>query len=50
MDIIRAHTIGIDNAVATMGTAVTKTQASLIKKMAELLKERSEMDPRLWRG
>ncbi|MEI3529966.1 MAG: DNA primase [Bacilli bacterium] len=34
MDVIRAYTIGVDNVVATMGTAVTKNQASLIKKMA----------------
>lgn len=35
MDVIRAHTIDVKNAVATMGTAVTKEQASLIKKMAK---------------
>ena len=35
MDVIRAHTIGIDNVVATMGTAVTKEQAHLIKKLAK---------------
>lgn len=35
MDVIRAHTIDIQNVVATMGTAVTKKQASLIKKMAK---------------
>lgn len=34
MDVIRAYTIGINNTVATMGTAVTKNQALLIKKMA----------------
>lgn len=34
MDVIRAYTIGITNVVATMGTAVTKYQANLIKKMA----------------
>jgi len=35
MDVIRLHTIGIENVVATMGTAVTKEQISLIKKMAK---------------
>ncbi|MBR3363036.1 MAG: DNA primase [Bacilli bacterium] len=35
MDVIRAHTIGIKNVVATMGTAVTSIQANLIKKMAK---------------
>jgi len=35
MDVIRAHTINIKNVVATMGTAVTKEQALLIKKMAK---------------
>jgi len=35
MDVIRAHTIGIDNVIATMGTAVTKNQAMTIKKMAK---------------
>lgn len=35
MDVIRAHTIGVTNVVATMGTAVTKEQASLIKRMAK---------------
>lgn len=34
MDVIRLSTIGITNVVATMGTAVTKYQASLIKKLA----------------
>ena len=34
MDVIRLSTIGIKNVVATMGTAVTKNQASLIEKMA----------------
>ncbi|MDD3341293.1 MAG: DNA primase [Bacilli bacterium] len=34
MDVIRAYTIGITNVVATMGTAVTKGQAQLLKKMA----------------
>ncbi|MBR3199041.1 MAG: DNA primase [Bacilli bacterium] len=35
MDVIRAHTIDIKNVIATMGTAVTKNQANLIKKMAK---------------
>lgn len=34
MDVIRASSIGILNCVASMGTAVTKNQAELIKKMA----------------
>lgn len=34
MDVIRAYTIGVKNVVAAMGTAVTKNQAMLIKKMA----------------
>lgn len=35
MDVIRAYTIGIHNVVATMGTAVTKVQAGLLKRMAK---------------
>ena len=35
MDVIRAYSIGVKNVVATMGTAVTKEQATLIKKMAK---------------
>ena len=35
MDVIRAYTINITNVVATMGTAVTKSQALIIKKMAK---------------
>ena len=35
MDVIRAYTIGIENVIATMGTAVTKKQALLIKRMAK---------------
>ena len=35
MDVIRAHSVGIKNCVAAMGTAITKEQASLIKKMAK---------------
>ena len=34
MDVIRLSSIGIKNVVATMGTAVTKMQSSLIEKMA----------------
>ena len=33
MAVIRAHTIGVNNAIATMGTNLTKEQASLIKKL-----------------
>ncbi len=35
MDVIRAHSVGIKNCIATMGTAVTKDQANLIKRMAK---------------
>lgn len=35
MDVIRAYTIGVENVVATMGTAVTKNHAMTIKKMAK---------------
>ena len=35
MDVIRAYSVGIKNVVATMGTAVTKQQANLIKRMAK---------------
>ena len=34
MDVIRLSSIGIKNVVATMGTAVTKNQASIIQKLA----------------
>lgn len=34
MDVIRASTVGIKNVVATMGTAVTKEQALLMKRLA----------------
>lgn len=34
MDVMRAYTVGVKNVVATMGTAVTKNQALLIKRMA----------------
>ena len=33
LDVIRASTIGVDNCVATMGTAFTKQHASLIKQL-----------------
>ncbi len=35
MDVIRAYTVGIEHVVATMGTAVTKQQALLLKRMAK---------------
>ena len=35
MDVIRASTVGINNCVATMGTAFTKEQADIIKKMTD---------------
>lgn len=35
MDVIRASTIGINNCVATMGTAFTKQHASLLRKMTD---------------
>ncbi|MCI9233579.1 MAG: DNA primase [Bacilli bacterium] len=35
MDVIRAYTIGLKNVIAMMGTAVTKEQALLIKRMAK---------------
>lgn len=34
MDVIRTYSVGIKNVVATMGTAVTKEQALLIKRLA----------------
>ena len=34
MDVIRAYTVGITNCIATMGTALTKQNATLLKKMA----------------
>ena len=34
MDVIRAYTVGIRNVVATMGTAVTKEQASHLKRLS----------------
>ena len=35
MDVIRASTIGINNCVATMGTAFTKQHAILLRKMTD---------------
>jgi len=35
MDVIRANTIGITNCIAVMGTALTKQNANLLKKMAD---------------
>ena len=35
MDVIRAYTVDVLNVVATMGTAVTKEQALLLKKLAK---------------
>ncbi len=34
MDVIRSSTVGIDNVVASMGTAITKEQAKLIKSLS----------------
>ena len=34
MDVIRASSIGVTNCIATMGTALTKQNAMLLKKMA----------------
>lgn len=34
MDVIRAYTVGIKNVVASMGTAITKNQAILLKRLA----------------
>ena len=34
MDVIRLYSVGIKNVIATMGTAVTKNHALLIKRMA----------------
>lgn len=35
MDVIRLYTVGIKNVVATMGTAITKEHANLIKKLSK---------------
>ena len=35
MDVIRAHSIGINNVVATMGTAMSRYQANSIKRIAK---------------
>ena len=35
MDIIRAYTIGVNNCVAILGTAFTKEQAMLIRKLSD---------------
>lgn len=35
MDVIRAHSVGIKNAVATLGTAFTKEHANLVRKLAK---------------
>jgi len=35
MDVIRASTVGINNCVATMGTAFTKQHANLLRKMTD---------------
>ena len=35
MDVIRANTVGITNCIATMGTALTKQNAMLLKKTAD---------------
>lgn len=37
MDVIRASTVGIKNCIATMGTALTKQNANLLKKMANTI-------------
>ncbi len=37
MAVIRAYTIGVRNAIATMGTALTHEQASLIKKLSNTI-------------
>ena len=34
MAVIRAHTVGIKNCIATMGTALSQEQLSLIKKLS----------------
>ena len=34
MDVIRAHSVGVTNVVATLGTAFTKEHANIIRKLA----------------
>ena len=35
LDVIRASTIGINNCVATLGTAITKEHINLLKKISD---------------
>ena len=35
MDVIRAHSVGVKNAVATLGTAFTKEHANLVRRLAK---------------
>jgi len=35
MDVIRAHSVGVKNVVATLGTAFTKEHANLIRRLAK---------------
>jgi DNA primase len=35
MDVIRASTVGINNCIATMGTALTKDHKMVLKNMAK---------------
>jgi len=35
MDVIRAYSVGVKNAVATLGTAFTKEHANLVRKLAK---------------
>ncbi|UKI27006.1 MAG: toprim domain-containing protein [Bacilli bacterium] len=37
MDVIRASTIGINNCIATMGTALTKDHKNIIRNMANTI-------------
>ena len=37
MAVIRAHTIGVKNVIATMGTALSNEQATLIKKLSNTI-------------
>lgn len=45
MDAIRAHLAGFTNTVASLGTALTDTQASLIKRMTDLCYICYDSDP-----